>query len=345
MFLHSPALAYDCVSSNDPPLNRRRAHPIYLFLTLTLLLLAPMGQARAQDEEPADEVLRVRTDLITVPLFVTDGRGNRISGLGRQDFVVRDNGRVVETQYFSSGAERVALLFALDSSGSVRDIISQQRDTALALLSRFGKDSRVAVLRFSDTPELALPFTTRSEEALAAFNFPALRDRRTAIFDAAWEAVRAFDKRDATERGIIIIISDGLDTASTRKYSQVIGAAAARGVSFYVIHLPLFTPQDDRLVPRPAAKGFRDLAEKTGGKYFRLGDVKTALSPRPQYDLAPVFQAIEDDLRGQYLLGYYPAEEGRTSAPHRIEVSLANGNNRKLRVQALRQEYVLKEAR
>lgn len=343
MFLHFKALAHYRLLSNGASI-LRHAYTAFLLSALPLLFIALQAEAFAQDKEAVDEVVRVRTDLITVPLFVTDARGRRVGGLRKQDFVVRDNGRDVETEYFASGAEHVALLFALDASGSARDIIGQQRETALALFSRFGKGSRVAVLRFTDKSDLAVSFTTNAGDALAAFDFPVLTGRRTAIFDAAWEAVRAFNTNDATERRIIILISDGLDTASTMKASQAIGAAQERGVSFYVIHLPLFAPRDGRLQARAASKGFRDLAEQTGGKYFMLGDAKTALSPRPEYNPASIFQAIEEDLKGQYLLGYYPAGATRDSSPHRIEVVLASGNNKKLRVQQLRKEYVLKNA-
>jgi hypothetical protein len=54
--------------------------------------------------------------------------------------------------------------------------------------------------------------------------------------------------------------------------------AREKSVSFYVIHLPLFEPRDGRLVVRPAAEGFRGLAEKTGGKYFLATD--SPLAPR-----------------------------------------------------------------
>lgn len=343
MFLYFKALAFYRRSSNAAPLVRN-VRAAFLLLALAGLLISFQERTPAQTEAPVDEVVRVRTDLITVPLFVTDKSGHRIGGLQMQDFIVRDNGRVVETTYFASGAERVALLFALDASGSARDIIVQQREAALALFSRFGKESRVSVMQFAETANLAAPFVTDSNQALDAFSFPASPGRRTAIFDAARDALRSFNTPDKAERRIVILISDGLDTASATSASKVIGEALESGVSFYVIHLPLFEPRDGRLVARPASKGFRDLAEKTGGKYFMLGDAKTALAPHPQYDLAAVFQAIEEDLRGQYLLGYYPAESVRDALPHRIEVGLASGNNKRLRVQTLRREYLLKSA-
>ncbi|HYE63940.1 MAG TPA: VWA domain-containing protein, partial [Pyrinomonadaceae bacterium] len=216
--------------------------------------------------------MRIRTDLVTVPVIVTDQRGRRISGLTAADFSVRDDGRAVNVEYFAAGAERVALLFALDASGSTREIIARQRETALALFSRFGMGSRVAVLHFGETAEFSTPFTTNVSQTRPAFSLTALPGRRTAIFDAAATAVRAFDTQggDRAERCIVILISDGLDTTSTVRAKEVIVEALARVVSIYVIHLPLFTPRDGRLLPRPAAKGFRELAEKTGGHYFMV---------------------------------------------------------------------------
>lgn len=340
MFLHYRALSCNRHPKNVSPPPARCAHIASLLLTLPLLLIL-FQTARAQ--EPADEIVRVRTDLVTVPLFVTDREGRRVPGLSQHDFILLDNGREVETAYFSSGADRVALLFALDASGSARDIITRQRQAALALFSRFGRESRVAVMRFAERATLAASFAMGTDRALEAFNFPALPGRRTAIFDAAMEAVLAFDMPDKAERRIVVLISDGLDTASASNASKVIGEAIESGVSFYVIHLPLFEPRDGRLRARAPSKGFRELAEKTGGKYFMLGDVKTALSPAAQYDLSPVFQAIEDDLRGQYLLGYYPAEGTRDNLPHKIEVSLRGPGNKRLRARLLRSNYVLKK--
>jgi len=96
-------------------------------------------------------------------------------------------------------------------------------------------------------------------------------------------------------------------------------------------------------VQRTPSKGFRELAEQTGGQYFRIGDAKSALDPKAQVDLAPVFQAIEHDLRGQYVLGFYPGEATRDALPHRVEVHLTSPRNRKLKVQQLKSSYTLQD--
>ena len=311
-----------------------------------ILLLCSSIAACAQDgQATGDDVVRVRTDLVTVPAYVTDAHGLRVAGLTQTDFAVRDNGQSVALSYFAAGADHVALLFALDASGSIREVINEQRDAALSLFSRFGHDSRVAVLHFGEDAELTAPFTTDAEKAEAAFNAHSSSSQRTAIFDAVDAGLRAFaaSKNSPTERRILILISDGLDNVSTMRPSTVINDARNSGVSIYVIHLPLYEPRDGRLEIRPAAKGFRELAEKTGGRYFIVGDAKSALAPNATPNLEPVFKAIEEDLQGQYVLGYYPNEETRNATLHRIEVTLTRRSERKLRVQALREEYNLKQ--
>ncbi|HEX8888885.1 MAG TPA: VWA domain-containing protein [Pyrinomonadaceae bacterium] len=315
--------------------------------TFFILLLCSSIAACAQGGQSTDndDVVRVRTDLVTVPAYVTDAHGLRVAGLAQTDFAVRDNGQSVALSYFAEGTDHVALLFALDASGSIREVINEQRDAALSLFSRFGHDSRVAVLHFGEEAELTAPFTTDAEKAEAAFNAHSSSSQRTAIFDAVDTGLRAFaaSKNSPTERRILILISDGLDNVSATRPSTVINDARFAGVSIYVIHLPLYEPRDGRLEIRPAAKGFRELAEKTGGRYFIVGDAKSALDPQATPNLEPVFKAIEEDLQGQYVLGYYPSEETRSAAVHRIEVTLTRRSERKLRVQALREEYNLKQ--
>jgi Ca-activated chloride channel family protein len=317
-----------------------RSFLLLLRLSLVTFPLASHVNICAQDD-PDTDVVRVRTDLVTAPVFVTESHGRRIMNLVAADFELRDDGRVVKIEYFSAGTERVALVFLLDASGSSRDVISRQRKVALALLSRFGRGSEVAVIRFAEKAKIVAPFSSGLSDASLAFDLPALENYRTAIFDSVASAIRVFDARraDATERRIIILISDGLDTASATRPGDVIDAAIDRGVSVYSIQIPLYAPRDGRLRPRSASKGFRDVAEKSGGRFFMAGDAKSALADQTSYDLSPIFQAIEDDLRGQYVLGYYPDAETQDGRFHRIVINLTSKEKRRLRVHSLREGY------
>ena len=289
-------------------------------ICLSLCLLA---QPVAAQDTGQDDVVRVNTDLLLFPIRIRDKKGQAAAGLTEQDLALKDDDKVTTGVYFAPGADRVAMLFALDQSGSLQEVISQQRDAALALFSRFSDRSSIAVLRFAETAKLELPFTKDTEAARSAFRFRAIRNQRTALFDAAAHSLNAFDDLPPVraERRIVVLISDGLDNQSAIRPDSIINVALEKRVSFYVIHLPLFAPYDGGLEVRPPAKGFRDLAEKTGGKYFLAGNAKSALSPQTP-DLTPIFQAIEEDLKSQYLLGFYIAESARDNRRHVFTVSL-----------------------
>lgn len=284
---------------------------------------------RAQEPITTDEVVKVKTDLFVIPIRVRDKRGAAAASLSEQDLTLKDQDHVTNGLTLYHGADRVSLLFTLDQSGSLRDIVSQQRAAALALASRFGNQSQIAVLRFAEQPSLVVPFTNDTSAASEAFNFPVQANQHTAIFDAALAAVRAFDglRQIRSERRLIVLISDGLDTASTVKANAAIHAALANHVSFYVIHLPLFEPRDGRLAVRAPASGFRELAEKTGGKYFLAAKANAALVAEASktIDLDPIFRAIEEDLRSQYLLGWYAGDGMHDGRNHKFAISFPKG--------------------
>ncbi len=282
-------------------------------------------RAQASQQPDDDEVLRVSTDLLLFPARVRDKNGSRPQGLAKNDFSVRDPDSITSGLYFSAGVDRVAMVFALDESGSLRDVIGRQREAALALYQRFSTKSQIAVLHFAKTTSIAAPFSRETEGAKSAFDIRAQPNQHTAIFDAAAKAVEILDglPRVRSERRIVIIISDGLDNASVTKPSAVIEAARKQRASFYVIHVPLFEPREGRLAVRPPAKGFRDLAEKTGGRYF-LANARPLNATEP-VDLTPIFQTIEDDLKSQFLIGVYLNEKANDGRRHIFTLSVPEG--------------------
>ena len=301
-----------------------RANSSLFLLLLLLLCLSPLY---AQTNPPADQVgdddiVRVSTDLLIFPIRVKDSKGQAVAGLTEKDLRIDDKDRAISSLYLVEGVDRVALVFALDQSGSVKDVITDQRDAALALFDRFNERSSVAVLQFAEAPKIVVPFDKDASAAVKGFMFHSGRDQRTAIFDAAAKAVETFLTlpRVRSERRIVILISDGLDTASSIKANTVISEALRKRVSFYVIHLPLFEPRDGRLAIRTPSSGFRDLAEKTGGKYFVARSAREALSPS-RIDLAPIFHAIEEDLKSQYLLGVYVSESAKDQRKHNFTIT------------------------
>jgi VWFA-related protein len=313
----------------------------------TLLVQSPT--AFTQDTAEDDEVLRVNTDLLVFPIRVRNKRRQPVDSLSEQDLTLTDRDKVTSGLYLRRGVDRLALVFALDQSGSTRQIISDQRDAALGLLGKFGDRSQVGVIRFTSTPARVSPFGKDISIAREAFDFPAGENQRTAIFDAAALAVTSFNELPPvrSERRIVILISDGLDNASWNRASRVIRSAIENRVSFYVIHIPLFTPADGRLVVRRPANGFLDLAEKTGGKYFLARNVRSALAPQTDVDLAPIFQAIEDDLKSQFLLGFYLGETANDGRRHEVYLAVPAGLEYQVgnRAYSRKQEFFVERAR
>jgi Ca-activated chloride channel homolog len=298
-----------------------------VLLLSCILAIVCLPNAKAQELDQADEVVRVDTHLVVFPIRVRDKRGQAVAGLTQSDLTLKDDDNATAGLYLYQGADRVSLVFALDQSGSLREIMDQQRDAALSLFSKFGEKSQVAVMRFAEGAQLAIPFGRDLDATRAAFISSAAPNQHTAIFNAAAAATKLFETlpRIRSERRLVILISDGLDTASTVKPATVIEAALKTQVTFYVIHLPLFTPRDGRLKVRTPAKGFRELAEKTGGKYFLVGNTASPLASQANADLSAVFKAIEEDLKSQYLLGFYTKESSNDGRMHRLVIGLPAG--------------------
>jgi Ca-activated chloride channel homolog len=293
---------------------------------LLAILCLPTSLTLAQETDAA-EVVRIDTHLFAFPIRVRDKRGQAVSGLTQNDLTLKDDDNAASGLYLYRGADRVSLVFALDQSGSLREIMDQQRDAALALFGQFGEKSQVAIIRFAEQPKLAIPFGRDLDATRAAFSSSAATNQHTAIFDAVGAATKLFETlpRIRSERRLVILISDGLDTASTVKPATVIEAALRNQVTFYVIHLPLFTPRDGRLKVRTPAKGFRELAEKTGGKYFLVGNTASPLASQGNIELSSVFKAIEEDLKTQYLLGFYQRETSNDGRMHRLVIGFPAG--------------------
>ena len=170
-----------------------------------------------QESEADDDVLRVNTDLLLFTIRVRNQDKQPVEKLSEKELTLRAKDQITSGLYLRRGIDRVALMFALDQSGSTRQIISDQRDAAVGLLSKFGSESQVAVIRFASRPSLVANFGADTVVAREAFNFPSGENQRTAIFDAAALAVSSFKAlpRVRSERRIAVLISDGLDNAWT----------------------------------------------------------------------------------------------------------------------------------
>jgi Ca-activated chloride channel family protein len=324
-------------------------HKFFLVFAASLLtvgysLCAPV-RCHAQDSE---EVVRVRTDLITIPVRIRilrgqDSRGSLIPALAKSDFQLFIDGRPHQIDLFAAGARSLEAVFLLDSSGSTREIVSGQREAAAEILGHFSGGSRVAVMAFDETARVIAPFMPPADLAQATFSFPVETNHHTAIFDSAVAAINLFARTEAppSTRRVVIVISDGLDSSSRTDWRTVLAGAELRNVAIYCLQIALFVPGNGRLEVRKASKGFREMAERSGGKFYLAGSRENALSPGSKIDIGPLLSDIETDLRNQFVLGFYPSEELRDGEKHSVTVKLSGSFSNNLRSSIVRDSFTL----
>src|SRR5580765_3401796 len=168
---HSVLRAFSVLARRNTMFHSKLPSLGSLFLRHLIAIVLILFPCPLKAQEQGDDVIKISTDLLLFSIRVKEKHGQAVLGLTERDLSLKDDDRVTSGLYLSPGADRVALMFALDQSGSLRDLISQQRNAALALFDRFGARSSVAVLRFGESANLITPFGRDNAAARAAFIF------------------------------------------------------------------------------------------------------------------------------------------------------------------------------
>jgi Ca-activated chloride channel family protein len=270
-----------------------------------LLALAPVALA-AQDSVAT---IRVDVKLVSIFVNVTDKNGALVGGLTKDDFAIYEDGRPQQIAVFEKQSELpLNLTLAIDTSGSVHKDMSEEAAAA----RRFAH----AILRPQDQMSV-LQFATNVRELQPFTNKPALIDRAlgelhsdfaTALYDAICLGAEKLGGKEG--RKVLVVISDGDDTAKNSTYAQALEAALRNEVMIYsIIDVPIEASAGRDLGGEHA---LITIAEQTGGKYFYVSDG----------GLDKTFAKVSDDLRTQYLIGYYPRHQAPGTNFHRLTVTI-----------------------
>jgi len=271
-------------------------------------------QGSAQGDGDTGYMLHVNVKLVNVFTNVTDATGAIVGGLTKDDFAVTEDGRPQKIAVFERQSELpLNLVLAIDTSGSVRKDLPLEQEAAKKFVHALlrGQD-QISLLEFATDVRQVVPFTnqaSRIDRGLANLHpGPA-----TALYDAIYLASENLAKHSVEGkpgRKVLVLVTDGGDTANTVTYAQALEQALRGEVMVYSIID----------VPTEASAG-RDtggehalitLAEQTGGKYFYANEG----------GLDKAFARVSEDLRTQYLLGYYPAKQPPGVTFHRIRVTV-----------------------
>ena len=263
-------------------------------------------------------IYRVETRLINVPVNVTDGHGAAISDLQQSDFQVREDGKLEKIALFErESATPLSIVMAVDTSGSVLSQMKTEREAA----KQFARDllreqDEMGLIAFSDESEELVPFTNEPKRIEQGLNHLSRGDD-TALYNAIYVASQRLQqaKPDAERRRILVLVTDGGDNPTKREmsYSKAVEQAQRAGAAIYpIIIVPILADAGRNTGGEHA---LIQMANDTGGKYFYVTD---------REDLRTAFAHLSDELRTQYLIGYYAPRRGADTSFRRIDVSLTD---------------------
>ena len=278
------------------------------------VLLAGALSGVAQDNSepsPATDVPLVKVNVRLVNVFanVTDATGAVVGGLTKEDFAITEDGRAQKIAVFERQSELpLNLVLGIDTSGSVRKDLPLMQDASRKFVHALlrGQD-QISLLEFSTFVRQVVPFTNQAGKIDRGLS--SLRGGpATALYDAIFLASQNLKPKQG--RKVVLLVTDGGDTANSVTYAEALEEALRGEVMVYsIIDVPIAASAGRELGGEHALIA---LAEQTGGKYFYAS----------AGGLDKAFAQVSEDLRTQYLLGYYPAHQMLGTNFHRIHVSV-----------------------
>jgi Ca-activated chloride channel family protein len=292
---------------------------------LVLLLLLGRASVRSAQGLPPQEEVRLGTIGVHVPVAVYDKSGRLVTDLTVEDFEVREDGVPQRILSFSKENELpLSVALVMDASNSVRPKLKFEKEAVIAFLDgiiRPRKD-RALLVTFGSVIELHQDFTDDVEDLKAAVH-AVKAGGATPLYDALYRVIEE-KMTTAPGRRVLILVSDGEDTASERTLEEVVELAQRLEVIIYsvgTLHAGGFGVTMG-LSDAPGMKELRRLAEETGGRAF---------FPEKILDLERNFSDISAELRSQYYLFYVSSNQNRDGRFRKIEVRIPTRKDLRVR--------------
>ena len=285
----------------------------------------------AQEAPPqAEAVLRVTSGLVNLYAVVRD-KNRPVGGLNREDFELREDGKPQEIRFFSRETDTpLTLGIMIDTSGSQQRVLGvEQREATVFIEQVIAKKDLAFVLRFDTEVELLQDLTANHRLLARAIDttvinsgaggavpgpFPSRGGGGTNLHDAIYLSARELLKNEVG-RKVLIVLSDGQDTGSSKTLREALEAAQRSDVVVYGIAVI----DREFYVVRQAGFGgdsvLRRFAKQTGGRVIEVTNVK---------DTSQAFREIAEELRTQYSLGYTSTNTGRDGSFRKIRLKVRN---------------------
>jgi len=270
-----------------------------LFCLVAVAAFLKVAATTAQ--EPGGVLFKSGVERVAVAAVVRDSRGKLVTNLQARDFELFDDGRARSLISVWSEPSPASVAILMDTSGSMATKMERARDTARMLVAGLTpRVDEVAYYTFDTTLQQVRPFSKE-------FSFDDVPLGRTKAYGATslWDAIAdtAQHMSDRQQRRALIVITDGVDSASKMKPSDVSAIASELDVPVYVLVITFDLEEDQREAPDVRGP-LADLAAWTGGDSLPIRDIETAASATSQ---------ILAELHHQYVIAFEP---GRTPGWH-----------------------------
>ena len=280
-------------------------------------------QPREQESsQKDDDTIKLGRTLVLLDVTVVDPSNKPVMDLKQDEFNVTEDKVPQRIEFFSRDQVPVSLVFAIDTSGSMRPKLDTVVKASTNLVKASRRGDEMAVIEFKDQPELLEEFTTDTNDVIDTLN-GLVASRQTAMLDALYLAADYANKEGKNRRKAVLVVTDGLDNDSFYKFGEVVNHLREIDVQVYLIGFINDLDKDSGLFkksPKEKAEGLLNkLAEETGGKSFY---------PRELSEVHTIAEQISTDLRTQYSIGYYPSNSSKDGTFRAVKVQVNSGNRR-----------------
>jgi len=259
------------------------------FLVSGLVLLTAVV---VSTQEPT---FRSSTRIVPVITTVTDAQGRLVPSLEREEFTILDNGKPQEITFFQNDVQPFSVVVMLDYSASMTANLDLLKNAAEQFILRLLPADRGQVGAFSDKIQYSGTFTNNRDDLIFALNDLQFGNP-TRLYDAIDGSMSMLEQVEG--RKVVLVFTDGDDTASRVGFGDVLDHARDGEVMIYAIGLESEYFNGQRMVRSRPTSALKRLAEETGGGYFEL---------KKTDDLAPTFTRVAQELHSQYTLGFTPS--------------------------------------
>lgn len=255
------------------------------------------------------ELYRVNSNLVLIPLTVTDPMGRLVTGLQKSNFYIYDNNRLQTITSFSTQDAPVSIGVILDMSGSMSDKILRARDAILEFMKTSNPQDEFFVIGFNNRPYLIEHFTSSAAkvEARLAVVHAA---HRTALIDAIYYGLELMRKAKYPRKALLVV-SDGGDNDSRYTLGELRDVLRETDVQIY--SLGIFDQYVSTPEEQMGPELLNQICKETGGRLFPVDDVS---------EMSDIAAKISAELRNEYVLGYTPTDAKHDGKWRKVKVKL-----------------------